>query len=136
MTGRLAYQQLVAEALAAPLKGWDFSWLKDRATGSDPSWSYGSLAGELIRGSTSLLDIDTGGGEALAALAPLPSRTTAVEGWAPNLSVAQQRLSSLGVEVLFAPGTTLPIDTGSVDLVLNRHGRLKSDEVARVLQPG
>ena len=66
----------------------------DWAAGSDPSWSYPKLAGELVRGSTSLLDVDTGGGELLACLAPLPARTTAVEGWAPNLTVARERLGS------------------------------------------
>lgn len=136
MRGRFTFEELVNEALAAPLKGWDFSWLRGRAAGSDPSWSYTALAGELLRNSASLLDIDTGGGEVLAALAPLPSRSVALEGWTPNLSVARQRLRPLGVEVLFAPDATLPLGTGSVDVVLNRHGRLESDEVARVLQPG
>ncbi|MFI6079122.1 class I SAM-dependent methyltransferase [Actinoplanes sp. NPDC051343] len=131
------FEQLVAEAVGVPLKGWDFSWLKGRTAGSDPSWSYPELAGELVRGSTSLLDIDidTGGGELLASLAPLPARTRAVEGWPPNLPVARQRLAQVGVEVLFAQDTTLPVQAQSVDVVLNRHGRLNPGEVARVLQP-
>jgi SAM-dependent methyltransferase len=94
------------------------------------------LAGELVRGSTSLLDVDAGGGELLACLAPLPARTTAVEGWAPNLTVARERLAPLGVDVRFAPDARLPGDGRSVDLVLNRHGRLNPEETARVLRPG
>lgn len=136
MHSRPAFEQLVTEAMAAPLKGWDFAWLQGRTTGPNPSWSYPALAGDLVQSSTSLLDIDTGGGELLASLAPLPSRTRAVEGWAPNLTVAQERLRPLGVEVLFAPDAKLPIETGSVDVVLNRHGRLNPEEVARVLQHG
>jgi len=130
------FEELVSQAVDAELKGWDFSWLRGRATGSDPSWSYPELAGELVRGSTGLLDIDTGGGELLASLAPLPQGTIAVEGWDPNLSVARDRLAPLGVDVRFAPDRKLPIDARSVDLVLNRHGRLDSAEIARVLRPG
>ncbi|MEV8516320.1 methyltransferase domain-containing protein [Dactylosporangium sp. NPDC051484] len=136
MNGRREFEQLVAEAVDAPLKGWDFSWLAGRVSGSNPSWSYPELAGELVRGSTSLLDVDTGGGELLASLAPLPARSIAVEGWAPNFPVAQERLVPLGVDVRYAPGVTLPVDERSVDMVLSRHGRLNPDEVARVLMPG
>ncbi|HEY0002598.1 MAG TPA: methyltransferase domain-containing protein, partial [Actinoplanes sp.] len=136
MNSRHGFEQLVAEAVGVPLEGWDFSWLTGRAVGSDPSWSYPKLAGELVRGSTSLLDIDTGGGELLASLAPLPAGTRAVESWPPNLPVARERLAPVGVEVLFAPDTMLPIEAQSVDVVLNRHGRLNPGEVARVLQPG
>jgi SAM-dependent methyltransferase len=136
VNSRHGFEQLVTEAVHVPLKGWDFSWLKGRSAGSDPSWSYPELAGELVRGSMSLLDVDTGGGELLASLAPLPARTQAVEGWPPNLPVARERLAPVGVEVLFAPDTTLPIEARSVDVVLNRHGRLNSGEIARVLLPG
>jgi SAM-dependent methyltransferase len=127
------YEKLVAEAAAVPLRGWDFSWIAGRATGSDPSWSYPDVARELVARSKSLLDLDTGGGELLASLGPLPPATIATEGWEPNLAVARQRL---GVDVRFTPGPELPVDTGSVDLVLNRHGRLDPAEVARVLRPG
>ena len=32
------FDALVAEADAAPVDGWDFSWLDGRATESRPSW--------------------------------------------------------------------------------------------------
>ncbi|WP_433360907.1 methyltransferase domain-containing protein [Actinoplanes sp. CA-142083] len=130
------FEHLVAEAVEVSLKGWDFGWLAGRATGSDPSWSYPELAAGMLRDSTSLLDVDTGGGELLASLAPLPPRSIAVEGWAPNLPVARERLGPHGVDVHFAPGTKLPVDDRSIELLLNRHGRLDAAEVARVLAPG
>lgn len=133
MRGGRGFEELVAEAAAAPIRGWDFGWLAGRAEGSDPSWSYPELARELVRGSTSLLDVDTGGGEMLASLAPLPGRAVAVESWPPNVPVARQRLEPLGVEVRVTTGT---VGRHSVDLVLNRHGRLDAGEVARVLAPG
>ncbi len=130
------FEQLVAEAAGVILTGWDFGWLEGRAAGPNPSWSYPAAARELVRDSESLLDVDTGGGEMLASLGPRPGRVTAVEGWAPNLPVARERLGPLGVEVLFAPDAALPLDDDSVDLVLDRHGRLDAGEIARVLAAG
>ncbi|MCO8274853.1 class I SAM-dependent methyltransferase [Actinoplanes sp. TRM 88003] len=130
------FEQLVTEASEAPVKGWDFAFLKGRAAGSDPTWSYPERARDLVRSSGSVLDTDTGGGEMLASLAPLPAGAVATEGWEPNVAVARDRLAPLGVEVRFAPGPELPVADRSVDAVLNRHGRLHPGEVARVLQPG
>jgi SAM-dependent methyltransferase len=136
MRSQPGFDELVAEAAGVPLSGWDFSWLTGRASGSDPSWSYPGAARDLLRHSSSLLDIDTGGGELLSSLAPLPALTVAVEGWEPNVAVARRRLAPLGVEVRFAPGPELPVGDGSAGLVLNRHGRLEAREIARVLTPG
>ncbi|GAA2469803.1 hypothetical protein Ahu01nite_000530 [Winogradskya humida] len=72
----------------------------------------------------------------MAALAPLPARTTATEGWRPKVPVAEERLTPLGVTVVFTPDRTLPVASGSVDVVLNRHGRVDPAEAARALQPG
>jgi hypothetical protein len=70
-----------------------------------------------------LLDIDTGGGEVLASLQPLPATTVATEGWEPNLPVARDRLAPFGVDVRRHDGTDpLPARDGEFDLVLNRDG--------------
>jgi SAM-dependent methyltransferase len=127
------FEQLVAEAVAAPLRGWDFGFQAGRVAGSDPSWSYPEIAAPLVRHCRRLLDLDTGGGEMLASLGPLPPGSIATEGWEPNLEVARQRL---GIDVRFAPDATLPVDDEAVDLVLCRHGRLDATEVTRVLSPG
>ncbi|GAA2996313.1 hypothetical protein [Streptomyces fulvorobeus] len=34
------FEELVAEAAAVPVDGWDFSWLDGRATEERPSWGY------------------------------------------------------------------------------------------------
>ncbi len=131
------YDQLLAAALAAPVQGWDFEWLAGRAVGSDPTWSYPQLARDLLGRSTRALDVDTGGGELLASLAPLPLHTRSTESWPPNLSVARDRLGPLGVGVLAAPPEDpLPVPDGDFDLVLSRHGRLTPSEMHRVLAPG
>ncbi|WP_404961411.1 SAM-dependent methyltransferase [Streptomyces sp. 147326] len=124
----------VAEALQAGMTGWDFSWLKGRADGGGPTWDYGRLARARLSHARSLLDIDTGGGEFLASLAPLPPASAATENWAPSLPLARQRLTPLGVEVHQASGLNLP--SGRFDLILNRHGLLDAASVRAALAPG
>lgn len=130
------YEDLVREALDVPLQGWDFEWLQGRTSEKDPSWRYGDRVRALLPTARSLLDVDTGGGEFLADLAPLPTRTAATEGWEPNLPVARERLEPLGVEVLRWAGGRIPAPDQSFDLILNRHGRFDAAEFCRVLAPG
>jgi hypothetical protein len=131
------YEQLVADALAAPFEGWDFSWLRDRTTHEDLSWFYSDLARAAIARATRLLDVDTGGDEQLTGLRPLPAYTVALEGWEPNVAVARRRLEPLGVEVRqTAEEGSLPVADGEFDLVLNRHGGLDAAETWRALSPG
>jgi hypothetical protein len=132
MTSGRHYDQLVGEAVGVPITGWEFAWLDGRAVGSDPSWSYPELARPLLRGAGSLLDLDTGGGELLVELLPLPAHTVAVEGWAPNVPVARDRLTPFGVSVL----TELPGGEEEFDVVLSRHGRLPAEDIARLLKRG
>jgi SAM-dependent methyltransferase len=133
----LPYAELIDQAVAASFQGWDFDWLRDRATSTPLPWSYDELARTELQHATRLLDLDTGGGEALAAFAPLPEATIATEGYEPNLPIARARLAPLGVDVRRHDGTdSLPVEDDAVDLILNRHGRLVATEVARVLRPG
>ncbi|MGI5246019.1 class I SAM-dependent methyltransferase [Dactylosporangium sp. CA-139066] len=120
----------IADALAAPTGGWDFSFLDGRTHCAETSWSYTDLARPLIDAAGALLDVDTGGGELLAAFAPLPARTVAVESHQP--AVAAARLGALGVAVVPA----LADAGGGFDLVLNRHGRLDAAGTARALRRG
>jgi SAM-dependent methyltransferase len=85
-----------------------------------------------MRRATSVLDLDTGSGELLAELAPLPPHTVAVESWARNIPVARDRLTPFGVPVL----TELPGGEDEFDVVLSRHGRLPVADIARLLRPG
>jgi SAM-dependent methyltransferase len=122
---------------AAPFEGWDFSYLDGRLLESAPPWDYPALAKSALRASQDALDIATGGGERLAALAPFPGRVRAAEGYVPNLAVARARLEPLGVQVF--EGNTrsgMPFAEASFDLVLNRHGGYRTAEVARILKSG
>ena len=122
---------------AAVFEGWDFSYLKDRAFQDEPPWSYRDVAANLIRAARHPLDVDTGGGESLASLAPLPPATKAIESYHPNVSLASSRLAAAGVEVSeVADGAPWPFSDASFDLILNRHGHLNVGETSRTLRAG
>ena len=122
---------------AAGFEGWDFSYLSNRSSQQEPPWSYRERAVELVKGAQRLLDIDTGGGEFLFSLAPLPARSVAIESYPPNVAVARDRLAPMGVDVhAVAVGAAWSLDDVSFDLILNRHGHLNAPEIARCLSPG
>ncbi len=132
------FDELVAEAAAAPVDGWDFSWLDGRACEQRPSWGYARLMGERMARARVALDIQTGGGEVLATAARLPPVTVATEGWRPNLRRAAARLSPRGVTVVAdRDAPPLPFAGGVFDLVVSRHPvHTWWPEIARVLRPG
>ena len=132
-------EALIEEAEAAPIEGWDFSWLNGRATEERPSWGYSSLLVERAKDVSSLLDLQTGGGELLGQLPRFPPLTVATEGWEPNVRRAAQRLHPRGAWVVVAQEDrpTLPFGSGTFDLIVSRHPVVTWwDEVARVLRPG
>lgn len=145
----LEADRLIDEALAWPFSGWDFSWLDGRLVSEPLPWDYGAEARQRIAVSASMLDMGTGGGERLAAKAPLPARTVATESWAPNVAVAHGRLRALGAEVVRIAAaqdnadqengvsdTSLPFQSGTFELVTCRHESFVASEVSRVLKPG
>ncbi|MCY4528653.1 MAG: methyltransferase domain-containing protein [Chloroflexi bacterium] len=123
-----------------PFVGWDFSYLAGRISEEREPWSYLDMASELMERSSSVIDLDTGGGEKLLRLREhWPDRVVATEAYAPNFELASERLSPLGVEVVKVEVTDtspMPFANGEFDLVLNRHADFNSSEVARVLSPG
>ncbi len=122
-----------------PFVGWDFSYLAGRMIEAPTPWSYPDRAASLLRQSTAVLDLDTGGGEQLLSLrAAWPAQVAATEGYPPNFQLAQEQLTPHGVKVVAAnasDGERLPFADGEFDLVLNRHGALNPTETARVLRP-
>ncbi len=133
-----SFEDLVAEADEVSVEGWDFSWLKGRATEERPGWGYARAMAIRLSRARAALDLQTGGGEVLAEAGTYPPVTVATEAWPPNLAVATGRLHPLGVTVLSHDGeSALPFADGSFDLVTSRHP-VSTDwaEVARVMTPG
>jgi SAM-dependent methyltransferase len=142
------FDELVAEALAAPFSGWDFSWLAARSTVGQLPWSYRRAVARGATRADTMLDMGTGGGERLSELEVRASRTVATEGWPPNVPVAARRLRPLGIPVVQDEGAPdniaqdgtargrLAFRDGAFALVINRHEAFVAAEVARVLAPG
>jgi SAM-dependent methyltransferase len=139
----MTFDEEIAEGLAVPTDGWDFSWFAGRATEERPGWGYVRLCAERLGTVDAVLDVDTGGGEvfaeALGRATRVPRTVRATEGWAPNHVLASAALAPFGgvvsrVDDVAAP---LPFDDGTFGLVLSRHPvSFPYAEAARVLAPG
>ena len=133
-----SFEELVDEAAAVSVEGWDFSWLEGRATEERPSWGYQRLMSARLRTAVAALDIQTGGGEVLAKAEAFPPTMAATESWPPNVAKATTLLHPRGAVVVAAPDDgSLPFADAAFDLVTCRHPAvIRWDEVARVLRPG
>jgi hypothetical protein len=146
-----SFEELMAEGLAAPFSGWDFSWLDGRSVATTTlPWSYREFVQRYSAGGPTMLDMGTGGGEWLSRLEPRPARTVATECWSPNVVIAARQLRRLDIPVVQAAGApdnmvadrgspgdgVLPFGDGTLGLVINRHESFDAAEVHRVLTRG
>ena len=122
-----------------PFSGWDFSYLEGRMSGDQEHWSYLDRAAELMALSTSVIDLDTGGGERLLSMRDYwPAKVVATEDYLPNFELANESLSTAGARILkvaVSETAPMPFADGEFDLVLCRHAAFNSSEIARVLSP-
>ncbi len=142
MDNSRSFEDLVAEGVAVPTEGWDFSWFEGRATEARPSWGTPAPPGTAsparrppwtCRPGREVFDF------ALSrAAAQPPMLVAATEGWPPNVAKATELLRSRGVVVVAAAeDAPLPFADAAFDLVLSRHPvRAHWTEIARVLRPG
>jgi SAM-dependent methyltransferase len=140
MTGDAIFEAFVRDA-EHTFAGWDFSYINDTGRwATEPlPWSYASLVLPHLRAAGAMLDMGTGGGEFLSRLQPLPAMTVATEGYAPNVPIARDRLTPLGVQVIAIDqdtSHTLPLADATFDLTINRHEYYDPHEVRRILKPG
>ena len=136
-----SFAELVAEAEAEPVEGWDFSWLEGRAAEERPSWGYARNLVPRLASAGAVLDVQTGGGEVFAealAAAGAPGVVAATESWRPNVELARARLEPFAATVVEVPDdAALPFDADTFDLVVSRHPTVVAwPEIARVLRPG
>ena len=139
-----SFAELVAEAVAAPVDGWGFSWLDGRATEQRPSWGYQRQLARRLSNVAAAVDLQTGGGEVLAGVTQLddfgvfPPTMAATEAWPPNAARATKLLHPHGVVVVSVPERPpLPFCDDAFDLVTSRHpNEVWWPEIARVLRRG
>lgn len=125
---------------AQPFTGWDFSYLNGRMIEDQAPWSYSARAADLMKQSSAMIDLGTGGGERLLTLREYwPNKVVVTEDYPLNFKLAVERLSPLGVSVLdvsLTDDAPMPFSNGEFNLVLNRHASFNSKEVARILAAG
>jgi SAM-dependent methyltransferase len=128
---------LIQDALSLPFSGWDFTSFGDRWKTAEPSWNYPAIVRSHMQGISSMLDLDTGGGELFSSFAPFPPSTWATESFPPNIPIARNRLEPLGVRVISDyTDASIPLPDASLDLVIDRHGSYSERELMRLLKPG
>src|SRR3989344_1004385 len=121
---------------SAPMHGWDFSYIRNRMASESPPWDYTDIVREYLANAESAIDLETGGGEFLSSLKPLPTKMYATEGYAPNYELEKRRLSPLGIHVIHCMGDAhLSFPEGYFDVILNRHGTFNAVEIRRLLKP-
>jgi SAM-dependent methyltransferase len=128
------------EEAQQPFTGWDFSYLDGRMLEDQAPWSYTTRAMELMDQSSSVIDLGTAGGERLLMMrAHWPPKVVVTEDYPPNVRLATERLTPLGVQVVdveLSDDAPMPFADGEFDLVLNRHTAFNALEVGRILAPG
>lgn len=123
------------EESAAHIRGWDFSHIHGRyEEEQDLPWEYGTIVRHYLTNDTELLDYDTGGGEFLLSLKHPYHRTSATEGYPPNVSLCQKTLLPLGIRFKECNNASnIPFDDAAFDLIINRHGDFNPQELYRLL---
>ena len=122
----------------AKIHGWDFSHIHGRYEEEhDLPWDYESIVRRCLTRDTELLDYDTGGGEFLLSLKHPYGKTSATEGYPPNVELCRETLSPLGVHFKECHDPSdIPFADMSFDLIINRHGDFDPLELYRLLRAG
>lgn len=132
------YRKWIEEEKNAQITGWDFSHIHGRYSEEhNLQWDFRKVIRKYLRDDMNLLDMETGGGEFLLSLEHPYSKTSAIEGYKPNVEYCKKKLPPLGINFKEADGeNVLPFDENTFDIVTNRHGAYNISEIRRVLKKG
>ena len=82
-----------------------------------------------------MLDDDTGGGEFLLTLNHPFDKTSATEGFKPNVQLCKETLLPLGIHFKECSNPSrIPYENETFDLIMNRHGSFDAGELHRLLK--
>lgn len=124
------------EEETAHIHGWDFSHIHGRyEEENDLPWDYEKIVRQYLKSGMDIMDYDTGGGEFLLSLGHPYNKTSATEGYPPNVELCSERLLPLGICFKECNDPShIPFEDGSFDLVINRHGGFNAGELFRLLR--
>ena len=115
--------------------GWNFSYLDGRMEEDKLPWNYKEIVEKYFYGKEVLLDMDTGGGEFLYSLSNLPQKVYATEGYEPNIPIAEKKLKEKDIIVKPVKNNEIiPFDDNYFDIIINRHGSYRINELKSVLK--
>lgn len=116
-------------------EGWDFSYIKDSWENEVLPWDYAEIVKGYLNPDLQLLDMRTGGGEILLSLNHPYENTAVTEGWKPNVELLKDKLVPLGIKLAVVDETDImDFKDNSFDMIINRHGSFRVEEVMRVLK--
>ena len=126
------------EENVAHIHGWDFSHIHGRYEEEmDLPWDYRGLIERYINKNMNILDYDTGGGEFLISLNQPYDKTSATEGYGPNVELCKEILLPLGINFKVCDNpANIPFPDERFDLIINRHGSFNAKELYRLLKKG
>lgn len=126
------------EEQAAHIRGWDFSHIHGRyEEEADLPWSYEGIVRSYLKDHLDVMDYDTGGGEFLLSLHHPHERTSATEGYPPNVKLCTETLLPLGINFRECHNPSdIPFEDEAFDLMINRHGDFDAEEIFRLLRRG
>ncbi|MBQ8245510.1 MAG: SAM-dependent methyltransferase [Lachnospiraceae bacterium] len=120
----------------AHINGWDFSHLHGRYEAeNDLPWDYEKVVRGYLASDMQMMDYDTGGGEFLLSLEHPFEKTSATEGYAPNVELCREKLLPLGIHFKECNNPyNIPFEADSFDIMINRHGGFAPTEIYRLLR--
>lgn len=126
------------EEKVAHIHGWDFSHIHGRYEEEyDLPWDYEAIVKEYLSENLNILDYDTGGGEFLLSLNHPYHKTSATEGFKPNVELCKETLLPLGINFKECNNpAAIPFEDETFDLIINRHGSFDANEIYRLLRKG
>lgn len=122
------------EEQIAHIKGWDFSHIDGKYDEEkDLPWDYKNIVSQYLKDDMELLDYDTGGGEFLLSLNHPFEKTSATEGFQPNVELCREKLLPLGIDFRECCNPAdIPYDSETFDVIINRHGAFDARELYRL----
>lgn len=126
------------EEQSAYINGWDFSHIYGRYDAeNDLPWNYEQIIRRYLKNDFDIMDYDTGGGEFLLSLNHPYERTSATEGYLPNVKLCREKLLPLGIDFKECSNPSeIPFEDDAFDLIINRHGGFDTVEIHRLLRRG
>ena len=109
------------EESIAHIHGWDFSHINGRyAEENDLPWNYKEIIKKYLNNNMMLLDYDTGGGEFLLSLNHQYDKTSATEGYPPNVDLCKKVLLPLNIEFKECNNpVNIPFENEYFDIIIN-----------------